>query len=424
MQTTVRHHGPHEKIPLPSLTSHEVTAGRLWMAPTIPAWAVLNSQESLALQALQTSQTISDAVNVLASELGDVQRATSLVQHVLDILSRRGFFATNRAEYTRRLHIQLHLTNRCNLRCIHCYMDSGKAINDELTYEEWAALIGYVASRVKRPYLSISGGEPLLVPYVCDLISHARSSGFDEVGLITNGMLLSRETVRKLEDSGLTNIAVSLDGATEAVNDLVRGRGVFARVVANLAHLRGSTIRASINITVMKTNYNDLLDNLPALLKLLPIPVDVSLGLFIGEGRGRKIFAEAFLRDPNRAVREIVRSIGDLRTVRPRQPRYSCGYGETIVVLANGDLAPCITPRFVRGNIRRDGLAAVDSLIQESLDAEVDRLPVCRDCDLRYICGGGCHQSQIARFGRAQQVDCPVEFRRQLYERLASGAMG
>ena len=81
-------------------------------------------------------------------------------------------------------------TRRCNLKCRHCYSDSGcGAAADELTTDEARRLIDDIAS-FGCPAILFSGGEPCLRPDLVELVALARERGL-RVTLSTNGTLVT-----------------------------------------------------------------------------------------------------------------------------------------------------------------------------------------------------------------------------------------
>ena len=101
-----------------------------------------------------------------------------------------------------QFYIQWHITNLCNLHCEHCYQDdfstkgdldwSGlRKISDNLlhTIEEWD----------QKACIHVTGGEPLLKPELLPLLDHLdQQSVVEELGIITNGLLVDRERMRRL----------------------------------------------------------------------------------------------------------------------------------------------------------------------------------------------------------------------------------
>jgi len=102
----------------------------------------------------------------------------------------------------------------------------------------------------------------------------------------------------------------------------------------------------------------------------------------------------------------------------------NCGFGQAYAIYANGDVSPCLSPIFIAGNINDDGAEDVfRRIVGKSAKSDVDRLPLCKTCDLRYICGGGCHLPQLKNNLEIAQNECSAEFRSKYYERLALRAI-
>lgn len=104
--------------------------------------------------------------------------------------------------------VWLELTRRCNLTCAHCYIDGGKARDNEMSSKEFYAVIDELADMGVWA-IAITGGEPTLHPEFVDLVKYARSKNL-LVGIATNGMFLTDEILGALPREGVI-ISVSLD---------------------------------------------------------------------------------------------------------------------------------------------------------------------------------------------------------------------
>lgn len=128
------------------------------------------------------------------------------------------------------LHLQL--TERCNLACPGCYLPerAGKGVSaGEIEQRVFAPL---AAAGVR--YATLTGGEPLLHPQWLEICT-AAVRHFEDVQLVSNGMLLDVARYEALREAGLRAIKVSLDGPTASVHDVLRGKaGCFEQVTANL----------------------------------------------------------------------------------------------------------------------------------------------------------------------------------------------
>jgi radical SAM protein with 4Fe4S-binding SPASM domain len=198
-------------------------------------------------------------------------------------------------------HFQWHITNLCNLHCEHCYQDdfstkrdldwSGlRKISDNLldTIKEWD----------QKACIHVTGGEPLLRPDLSDLLDHLdQQSVVEELGIITNGLLMDRERMRRLSDfSKLKKIKISLDGADAEANDAIRSKGVFEKVMQNISLMsQEKRFEILVMFTVMKKNFR----NLPSLFKLCQDSgIDgLIIERFIPLGKGRGIMNEVLGRE-------------------------------------------------------------------------------------------------------------------------------
>ncbi|AJT65135.3 hypothetical protein T261_3466 [Streptomyces lydicus] len=91
-----------------------------------------------------------------------------------------------------------------------------------------------IAARPKR--LSIGGGEPLLAPWWEEATRRLTAAGVPTT-IFTSGWLMNDAIARRLSGS-VTGVAVSVDGASDEVHDLIRGRaGSFQKSMASLEHL-------------------------------------------------------------------------------------------------------------------------------------------------------------------------------------------
>lgn len=154
--------------------------------------------------------------------------------------------------------IALEVTRTCPLACRHCRGDSRhESYTDELSFAEIRATLDN-AAEFSRPILIITGGEPLTRPDVCDIAAHSRSLGFRTV-LATCGQMLDDRTVRRLIESGVSRISVSIDGAAAETHDRFRGvPGAFDAALRGLAAARRNGLEFQVNSTLTALNIAEL----------------------------------------------------------------------------------------------------------------------------------------------------------------------
>jgi MoaA/NifB/PqqE/SkfB family radical SAM enzyme len=245
----------------------------------------------------------------------------------------------------------------CNLRCIMCPWtgfrhDVRKGI---MTGETWAML---------RPYLSevrsidfTGGGEPLLQPHLIDWMAEAKSAGC-EIGFLTNGLLLNRETARRTVDIGIDWIGFSVDGATKEVYENIRHGSNFNRICENIAAIDslrvGKVPLTMINFVIMPSNRHQI-EAVVELAVSLGIDqlnfkqCDVIRGV---DGKGHGLFSA----DETRGIKQLKKHLGKARRlagklkinttafsfVPDEQPVCHQDPRDSLFVRYDGAVAPCI----------------------------------------------------------------------------------
>ncbi len=157
-----------------------------------------------------------------------------------------------------------NMTNRCNLRCRHCYIEAeDKAYGGELTTAEAKTFIDDLAD-MKVPVLLFSGGEPLLRDDLYELGAYAAARGIRPV-ISTNGTLITPEAARRIKEAGFQYVGVSIDG-DEEVHDFFRGRkGCFAETLQGIRNSLAAGNKTGVRFTANKLNRHTL----PAILDLV-----------------------------------------------------------------------------------------------------------------------------------------------------------
>ena len=157
-----------------------------------------------------------------------------------------------------RLVLQWHITDRCNLRCSHCYQET--YTGPELRIGELVEVVGQykvllAARGVRRGHINVTGGEPFLredlFPFLEVLSAHRDTFSF---AILCNGSFLDKATAARLRVLRPDFVQVSMEGG-KATHDRIRGKGDFERVLAGLDCLRRSKLRAYISFTAHRDNY-------------------------------------------------------------------------------------------------------------------------------------------------------------------------
>lgn len=162
--------------------------------------------------------------------------------------------------------VNWELTYACQLRCAHCYTESGRIPSRKLPRDQLLRIADILGAMGLQSVLLV-GGEPLLVPEIFDIGEALRASGTYAV-LYTNGVGVSRELAQRVM-STFPEVHVSLDGATADIHDAIRGReGAFehaARTLSlfdELASTRSKEdrprFRFGIDVVIVRRNWSQL----------------------------------------------------------------------------------------------------------------------------------------------------------------------
>jgi MoaA/NifB/PqqE/SkfB family radical SAM enzyme len=155
------------------------------------------------------------------------------------------------------LYVAWQITNECNLACLHCIEESGpgKHFPDEL---DRAGALRVVDELMDHgvPYLSFSGGEPMLHPHFFEMVERVTSRGA-QLKIETNGHYLTPESCARLKALGVKAVQVSLDGASAATFGRMRVKGEFDRTVQGIRNLVAAGVPVEINFSPASFNIHE-----------------------------------------------------------------------------------------------------------------------------------------------------------------------
>ena len=307
---------------------------------------------------------------------------------------------------------QWHVTERCNLRCRHCYQES--AIAEELPYDaltgiliqfaDFIALAGRIKSAPIRAHITITGGEPFIRPDFPDLLGRiAERRDLWTFAVLSNGTLIDKRTATELAALGPRFVQVSIEGNQET-HDRIRGPGSYRLAVRGIEQLVSHRVPTTISFTVSRDNM-DQFGEVAKLARSLGvqrlwadrmIPVgggapnidrtlspQETLDFFETMAKERKRFT---LASTEVAMHRALQFLAGQGTP------YRCSAGYSLVtVLPDGGLVPCRRMPIPCGNILEQPLSQLyySSPVFRSL-RERDRIPVgCEKCFYSDVCNGG-----------------------------------
>jgi radical SAM protein with 4Fe4S-binding SPASM domain len=328
------------------------------------------------------------------------------------------------------LLLQWHVTERCNLRCAHCYQEGYRG--EELGFPGLLDILAQflhlldalraAGNPAIRGHITVTGGEPFVRRDLLDLLeAFAAHHGRFSFAVLTNGTLIDASMARRLSELGVGFVQVSVEGA-QATHDRIRGAGDYARTVAAIEHLVGAGIRTLISFTAHRDNYREFADvaRLGRRLRVSRVWAD----RLIPWGSGTDLREQVLTPDETREFLRIMRKarrgarwdpFGCAEIAMHRalqflvgggQP-YHCTAGDTLVtVQPNGDLLPCRRMPIRVGNL-------MDTPLLELYGCELfralrrrDRVSAgCEDCSHQRACRGGLKCLSYAVTGDPFQAD-------------------
>jgi len=387
-------------------------AGRARQAVAAAALAVCSTPEE-ALQRLDRAGVITNPVQALGSLRALRLRLDTQSSHNL-------------------LNAYIHVTSGCNLSCRHCYASS-RGLEDakNMAVENVVHIIRQTAEAGFKKAV-ITGGEPLVHPRREELLSVLavlrREAKPMQLVLRTNlACFLDLQLLEGLL-SAADEIVVSVDGDRES-HDAQRGAGTYGRTVEHLRvlHEHGALRNTDLHGTegsaariIIAATLNPIQiqgpegDAVRALGEELNLQVRFKPVLPLGRGASLGTIPAFYssLDEDAEAVAQGARVAS------------TCGLGMNLSIGPDDDCYPCyalMSPRHFLGNASRESLAQVLSRNDSYRKATVDSNRRCRDCSLRYLCGGFCRAWRASDDPDEPPSDCKALYRRA--ERILNTAL-
>lgn len=336
-------------------------------------------------------------------------KGMQLTGNNIDILNKE----TDLPYLSSPLRVFFDITYECNLRCKHCFTESGLKKVSELNDERKRFLIDQL-NKMGVFRMSIAGGEPFILgERLFDFISYARSKEID-ISITTNGTLINNNIIDRLNTLGIKTITISLDGGTSYSHDYIRGKGQFDKVINTIVNLKERYDgKVSIKTTLMKNNIGEV-------KQIISLAEDMgcsSVKFNCVREDGRAKGSQDLLLDRNDYINTVKNAVNfHSEKLRIKLPLniYDCneysyikelGFGcfagkESICIDPLGNVRPCshMPSHFIAGNILDQTL---EEIWQNSDILNVFRNlkgnTTCNNCKKYDKCRGGCrHRALLA----------------------------
>jgi len=259
-------------------------------------------------------------------------------------------------------YLRLSVTQNCNLRCIYCAPEDCRADNTKcgsiLSPKEMGTVVKALAGLgIKK--VRITGGEPLLRPDIYEIVSHISSiTGIDDISMTTNGICL-KKAARKLKESGLMRLNISIDSLRKEKFAYLTGGGNIEDVLDGIkTALNEGLSPVRLNTVLIKGVNDDEVDDFIALTENLPLDVRfielMPIGNFGEDNADRIVYNDSIIEKrpwlipcdvenkghPARYYR-IEGFKGRVGFISPMSHKF-CRYCNRIRLTCDGKLLPCL----------------------------------------------------------------------------------
>ena len=311
------------------------------------------------------------------------------------------------------------ITNKCNIHCIHCNMDSGKALENELTKEECFKIIEELSSNNVQK-ICFFGGEPLVRSDFFEIANYAIKKGIF-VNFTTNGLLIDENMIEN-ELYKFELIRVSLDGPTPETHEFIRNlKGSYDTTINNIKKMTESGVNVGV-VTCISHKNLDYIDEMICLLEQLKVK-KWFIPILSAAGRGRNIEKEILspkdLENLLIRLEKIIKTNNISFSINLDLPysvllkhkndkiKASCPAALTeLTIFANGDISPCCEIPVMGGNCRDKSISEIwnsSSVFKNFRNRNLIK-GKCGKCKFLKNCGG-CRANAYIKYGDYLQGD-------------------
>ncbi len=399
-----------------------------------PLWLATNNAGAELISVLRSDD--SDRAELIDKLLG---KEDSRSQVFLDRIKELGLVNKDKPEakdypgrdglicHSSMGELWIHVTNDCNLTCKHCLVSARRHKNKnkkELAFDEIKNIVRQARS-LKTKRFFFTGGEPFLRKDIIKLIKEVISE--NQLIILTNASLIKdyEEEFKNLDNRKNLLFQVSLEGPNAEIHESIRGPGSFESALSGIKKLKELGYKPIIS-TVLTNKNIDYLAETNKLLYTLGIETHHIIWL---HRRGRAVLHNDMnvsadqMKEAMRELEEVSRITGitvdNYKSMKGQissrqDTRFDlchAGY-ETLAIGPEGQVFPCAAlvgeERLVCGNVKDQNLEEIwtsSPVINRVRSATLADEPSCRECDLRFLCGGGCLSYKFYNSGKLSGPD-------------------
>ena len=323
----------------------------------------------------------------------------------------------------------LDITNKCNIKCRHCFTNSNNIYNTkELNTSDVKKIIDELVE-LKISRLALGGGEPLVRSDIYELIHYANNRDI-RIHISSNGLLLTEANVKKLKECGLDSIQISIDSSNAIQHDYLRcSPGLFDKCLKAIDFIKKHEIKLLVSTTITKLNIDEL-EDIAKMIKSKGVKLHRFIR-FVPVGRGNT--------NKNMLYVEGKLLLNKIKNLRKKYSDYfvgnlsnnfgiptktynvkvdgdnpvGCEAGKiSIDILSNGNVVPCnylgTDKKWICGNVINDTLENIiknSPILKKFKQLSGKDIKACQDCILKNACGKGCRAVAYNLNGTIDSLD-------------------
>ena len=367
----------------------------IFINPNIPRWIVTDELGKLILSLFNGENSYDEIISTAIEGLGDNKRE-KILSFCSSVLSSGLLNDVGPRPRTHRMmltSVHLSLSDHCNLNCSYCYArERVERKHPILTYEEYKAIINDILEINPGVTFTLTGGDPLLNKD-CLAIAEYIKQRKGRVFLLSNGLLINEDNIQRISEL-FDLVTLSIDGPNDEIHSLTRGHN-FDRVIAATSLLDKHNVDYTLSMTVTKDNIDyieEMATKFGNRLNYAPyFPIS-------GESSSLDITGIEYYNALKSAtgVRPLSYCESSLDNALVSQC-HKCAIGDgEFSISATGDVYPCQlihTDEFYAGNVHEQNIKEIyykSKAINDCAHLDVDTIKGCKDCPIKYICGGSC----------------------------------
>lgn len=282
------------------------------------------------------------------------------------------------------MEVDLHVTNRCNLKCKHCVYTSGEWDMPDITLETVKKIIPAL-KKLGVEEVHITGGEPLVNKEFFEIARCLHENGFG-TRVQTNGILITPDIAKRLKECGIEYVLISIDGLEKTHNSFRNNDKSFDYAIKAVKICLEAGLYTRVNTVINKSNVQDL----PELIKYINNlkPDQHSFFYLTPVGRGKNIKNLMLSLEEWKEVEKIVEKSGRenkciekirlQNVIKNNEDDKKCR-DDNCLILANGDVYHCvffIYSPYKLGNIYNEDLYEIwtkniDKVLEETSNEKI-----------------------------------------------------